>query len=275
MILKLHARKIPLAADVDLHRIARATPGTSGADIANLVNEAALYAARNNRDVVTMEDFEEARDKMLMGVARRSRVITGREKRMTAFHEAGHALLHYYLPFADPLHKVTVIPRGRALGVSISLPEDDSFSRSRGWLLDRITIAMGGYVAEQLEYSETSTGTKNDIDQATALARKMVCEWGMSETIGPVAYGQEEEPIFLGKEIARHREYSEETARQIDAEVRQIVESSLGRARTLLADHRDQLTRLAETLIAQETLDDWQIRQLLGFPPPQKDGQSS
>jgi cell division protease FtsH len=275
MILKLHARKIPLAAEVDLHRIARATPGTSGADIANLVNEAALYAARNDREVVSMEDFEEARDKMLMGVARKSRVITGREKRMTAFHEAGHALLHYYLPFADPLHKVTVIPRGRALGVAVSLPEDDSFSRSRGWLLDRITIAMGGFVAEQLEYSETSTGTKNDIDQATAMARKMVCEWGMSESIGPVAYGQEEEPIFLGKEIARHREYSEETARQIDGEVRQIVDSCLGRARTLLTDHRDQLTQLAETLIAQETLDDWQIRQLLGFPPPQKDGQGA
>ncbi len=266
-ILRLHAKKIPVAAEVDLERVARATPGTSGADLANLVNEAALYAARKDKNLVETLDFEEARDKLLIGIARNSRVIAPKEKKMTAYHEAGHALLHYYLKYADPLHKVTVIPHGRALGLAISLPEEDSYSRSRSWLTDRIKIAMGGFVAEKLIYDETTTGTKNDIEQATELARRMVCEWGMSDAIGPVAFGQEEEPIFIGKEIARHRDYSEDTARKIDDAVKQILESALDDVTAILNEHRSELIMVAEALITRETLTDEEIRELLGFPP--------
>jgi cell division protease FtsH len=188
---------------------------------------------------------------------------------MTACHESGHALLHYHLEHADPLHKVTIVPHGNALGVAFSLPEKDYYSRGRGWLLDRITIAMGGYAAERITYSETSTGARNDIEQATALARRMVCEWGMSDTLGPIAYGQKDEPIFLGKEIARHKGYSEETARTIDAEVNEIVTSRLNRATELLKEHRDQMELLATTLVREETLDDVEIRKLLGLEPRQ------
>jgi cell division protease FtsH len=219
-----------------------------------------------------MADFEEARDKTLMGVARKSKVIPPKEKQMVACHEAGHGLLHYYLKHADPLHKITIIPHGRALGVAFSLPEDDTYSRNTGWLLDRITIAMGGYAAEQLVYSETTTGAQNDLEQATEIARRMVCEWGMSPELGPIAYGQKEEPIFLGKEIARHKDYSEETARLIDREVKRIVEQALAEAGRLLAEHREKLTRLADTLITRETLDDDEIRSLLGFPPRKREG---
>ena len=265
-ILGIHAKKVPLGTDVDLNRLAKATPGTSGADLANLVNEAALFAARKNKSTVESADFEEARDKLLIGIARKSRVIAPREKQMTAYHEAGHALLHYFLKYADPLHKVTVIPHGRALGLAISLPSEDSYSRSRGWLLDRIKIAMGGYVAEQIMYDETSTGTKNDIEQATELARRMVCEWGMSEEIGPVAYGQEDEPIFLGKEIARHKDYSEMTAQRIDDAVRTILEECLSEAKKILTKNTDKLKALAEALVTRETLIDEEIRELLLFP---------
>ncbi len=270
-ILKIHSSKIPLSANVDLKRIARATPGTSGADIANMVNEAALFAARKSKTTVEMEDFEEARDKMLLGVARKSRVISDEEKKMTAFHEAGHALLHYYLENADPLHKVTVVPHGRALGLALSLPENDTFSKSKGWLLDRIRIAMGGYVAERLVYDETSTGTQNDIKEATSLARKMVCEWGMSEELGPVAFGQEDEPIFIGKEIAQHKDYSDDTARLIDKEIGSIMNSCMENTKKILTEHRDQLELLAETLVQRETLDDDEVRELLGFSPREKD----
>ena len=266
-ILRIHCRKIPLGTDVDVNRMARATPGTSGADLANIVNEAALLAARHNKSSVEMADFEEARDKIMIGVARHSKVIQPKEKRMTAVHESGHALLHYHLEFADPLHKVTIIPHGRALGVSFSLPENDVYSRSKGALLDWITICMGGYAAEGLVYQETTTGAQNDIEQATELARRMVCEWGMSEKLGPIALGQKEEPIFVGKEIARHKDYSEETAQAIDAEVSQIVNSRLHRAREILADNRGQLDTMTESLVERETLDDADIRQLLGFPP--------
>ena len=265
-ILKIHTQKIPLSKDVDLERLGRATPGTSGADLANLVNEAALFAARVNEEVVSMRHFEEARDKILLGVARKSRVISPDEKKMTAFHEAGHALLYYYLKNADPLHKVTVVPHGRALGLAMALPDKEMYSRSEGWLLDRIKIAMGGYVAEQIVYGETSTGTKNDLEQATDIARKMVCEWGMSRGLGPIAYGQEDEPIFLGKEIARHKDYSEDTAQKIDKEINGIIKSCLDDTGKILGEHRDQLDLLAETLIAKETLDDEEIRTLLGFP---------
>ncbi len=265
-ILRIHSNVIPLSGDVDLNRLARATPGSSGADLANLVNEAALYAARRNKEKVEMEDFEDARDKSMMGVARTSKVIPPDVKKMTAYHEAGHALLHYYLKNADPLHKVTIVPHGQALGAAFSLPEADSYSRSKGWLADRITITMGGYAAEDIIFHENTTGAQNDIEQATGIARRMVCEWGMSETLGPIAYGQKEEPIFLGKEIARHKDYSEATAQLIDREVSSIVEKGQQRAVELLKKHQDKLELLANTLVEKETLDDNQIRELLGFP---------
>ena len=245
-ILQIHAARIPLEKDVDLSRIARATPGMSGADIANLVNEAALFAARRDKPKVEMPDFEEARDKILMGVARKTLVISEKERRMTAVHEAGHALLHYFLKNADPLHKVTIVPHGRALGMAMSLPEDDSYSRTRGWIEDRIAICYGGWIAEKLFYRETTTGTKQDIQQATEMARHMVCEWGMAEELGPVAYGQEEEPIFLGKEIARHKDYSEETAERIDRAVKDILDRARQEAEGILGEHREMIEKLAE-----------------------------
>jgi cell division protease FtsH len=266
-ILAIHMKRIPVDGAVDVKRLARATPGTSGADLANLVNEAALFAIRKNRATVFMDDFEDARDKLLMGVARNSLVITEDEKRATAIHEAGHALIHYHLKHSDPLHKVSVVPRGRALGVTISLPEKDVYSRSKAWLDDRIAIMYGGYAAERLIYGETTTGTAQDIRQATDFARKMVCEWGMAEGMGPVAYGQEEEPIFIGKEIAQHKDYSEDTAMRIDAAIKAILESALNRVTSLLTEHRDQLEKLADALVARETLADSEVRELLGFPP--------
>jgi cell division protease FtsH len=226
--------------------------------------------ARRNKQKVNMEDFEDARDKAMMGIARKSKVIPKKVRRMTAYHEAGHALLHYYLKNADPLHKVTIVPHGQALGVAFSLPESDAYSRSEGWLQDRITITMGGYAAEDIIFQENTTGAQNDIDQATEIARRMVCEWGMSKSLGPVAYGQKEEPIFLGKEIARHKDYSDETAQLIDKELRSIVESGLKQAKALLIEHRDHLELLATTLVEKETLDDAQIRELLGFPARKK-----
>ncbi len=263
-ILKIHAARVPLSQDVNLHRLARATPGASGADLANLVNEAALSAARRDLDAVEMTDFEESRDKMLMGVARKSKVISPREKKATAYHEAGHALLHYYLKHADPLHKVTVVPRGRALGLAVSLPEEDIYSRGKGWLTDRIKIAYGGYVAETVIYGETTTGTQNDLRQATDIARKMVCEWGMSD-VGPIAFGQEDEPIFIGKEIARHKDYSEQTAQGIDSAVHDILDSCYREAEQILRVHVDQLHSLAKALVEKETLTDEEVRELLGF----------
>jgi len=265
-ILQIHSAKIPLDKSIDLARIARATPGMSGADIANLVNEAALFAARKDRPEVLMSDFEEARDKVLMGVARKTLVVSDKERRMTAVHEAGHAILHYYLKNSDPLHKVTIVPHGRALGMALSLPEEDSYSRARGWIEDRIAICYGGWLAEKLFYNETTTGTKNDIQQATELARNMVCEWGMAEEMGPVAYGQEEEPIFLGKEIARHKDYSEDTAQRIDRAVREILDSARNNAAGIIESHRKELGDLADALLARETLIDDEVRQILGLP---------
>ncbi|MCX7949847.1 MAG: ATP-dependent zinc metalloprotease FtsH [Treponemataceae bacterium] len=266
-IFRIHASKVPLGSDVDFARLARATPGTSGADIANLVNEAALFAARKDKSYVEMSDFEEARDKILMGIARKSLVMSEKERRMTAIHEGGHALLHYYLKNADPLHKVTIVPHGRALGMAMSLPEEDSYSRSRSWIEDRIVIMYGGWAAEKIFYNDTTTGAKQDIQQATDLARRMVCEWGMSEELGPVAYGQEEEPIFLGKEIARHKDYSEQTAEKIDRAVRHILDQGLNKALALLTEHRQELEKLSEELIRRETLTDDEVRELLGLPP--------
>jgi cell division protease FtsH len=264
-ILTIHAAKILLDPDVDLARVARATPGMSGAEIANLINEAALFAARKDREKVLMSDMEEARDKVLMGVARTTLVISDKERRMTAIHEAGHALLHYFLKNADPLHKVTIVPHGRALGMAMSLPEEDSYSRTRGWINDRIVICYGGWSAEKLFYNETTTGTKQDLEQATGMARRMVCEWGMADDLGPITYGQEDEPIFLGKEIARHKDYSEETARRIDEEVRCILEGAKNHAGAILSKHKAKLEKLADALLTRETLTDDEVRELLGL----------
>ncbi len=264
-ILAIHSRNIQLSDDVDLDKLARATPGSSGADLHNLVNEAALFAARSDNTRVAMRHFEDARDKLLLGVARKSRVFSPEDRRAVAYHEAGHALLHYYVEHADPLHKVTIIPHGQAMGLALSLPEKDAYSHNQSWLTDRIKIAMGGYVAEQIIYGETSTGTKNDIEQATQIARRMVTEWGMSPELGFISFGQEDEPIFVGKELGHRKEYSEDTARRIDAEVKKILDESLSATRTILIEHRGQLEKLTEALVRDETLDDAEIRNLLGF----------
>jgi cell division protease FtsH len=265
-ILNIHAKKVKLGGDVDIARVARATPGMSGADLSNLVNEAAFYAARKDKDAVTTIEFEEARDKILMGIARKTLAVSDKERRMTAVHEAGHALLHYFLPNADPLHKVTIVPHGQSLGMAVSLPEADSYSRTRNWIQDRIAICYGGFAAEQLIYDETTTGTKNDLQQATEMARKMVCEWGMARDLGPIAYGQEDEPIFLGKEIARHKDYSEETAQRIDRAVKAILDAALKNAAAILKTNRAKLETLADALIERETLADSDVRALLGLP---------
>ncbi|MDR0558490.1 MAG: ATP-dependent zinc metalloprotease FtsH [Treponema sp.] len=266
-ILNIYARKISLAQSVDLERIARATPGMSGAEIANLVNEAALFAARKDKSEVEMVDFEEARDKIIMGVARKTLVVSEKERKMTAIHESGHALLHYYLKHADPLHKVTIVPHGRALGMAMSLPEEDVYSRTKGWIEDRIVICYGGWAAEKICFDETTTGTKQDILQATEMARNMVCEWGMSEEMGPVAYGQEDEPIFIGKEIARHKDYAEETARRLDKAIKKILDNARIVAENILTEHKDKLEKLADVLMARETLTDDEVRLLVGLPP--------
>ena len=269
-ILNIHVQKVKIKKNVSLDKIARSTPGTSGADLANLVNEAALFAGRHGRNEVSSQDFEEARDKILLGVARKSRMISPEEKVATAWHEAGHALLYYHLEYADPLHKVTVIPHGQALGLALSLPEKDTYSKRRGWLLDRIKITMGGYVAENIKYGETTTGTKNDIEQATMIARRMITEWGMSEKIGFVSYGAEDEPIFIGKEIAQHKDYSEETAKMIDSEIQAVLSRCLKETERILTDNKDQLEKLAEALVTEETLDDDRIRVLLELGPAVK-----
>lgn len=267
-ILKIHTKKVHILSDVDLQRIARATPGTSGADLANLVNEAALFAARSNRTEVSMADFESARDKILLGVARASVYMTPEEKKATAYHEAGHTLLHYYLKNVDPLHKVTIIPHGRALGLTMSLPEKDSYTLTKSYLEDRIKICMGGYAAEFIVYGETTTGTSNDIKQATDLARRMVTEFGMSE-LGFIALGSDDEPLFLGREIAQHKDFSEETAKKIDAEMHKILDSAMKETMDILTTHRDQLDALTAALVEKETLDDSEIRAMFGFPEVQ------
>ncbi len=265
-IIKIHMGKIPVSGSVDVEKLARATPGTSGADLANMVNEAALFAIRKNKEIVEMDDFEDARDKILMGVARKSMVIAEEEKRATAIHESGHALLHYFLPNSDSLHKVTIVPRGRALGLALSLPEKDSYSRTYGWLYDRIVISYGGYAAEKIVYGQTTTGTAQDIKQATEIARKMVREWGMAEGIGPISLGEEEEPIFLGREIAQHKDYSEQTAQKIDSAIQNILGTALEKATTILTHEKDRLLKLADRLMQIETLEDREVRELLNLP---------
>ncbi len=269
-ILKIHTRRIPLADDVNISVLARGTPGFSGAQLANLVNEAALNAARFDRSAVTMDDFEEARDKVLMGKERRSMVMNEQEKRNTAYHEAGHALVAYFLPDADPLHKVTIIPRGRALGVTMQLPEEDTYNSTKEYMLAAITILLAGRAAEEIFLGNTTTGASNDMERTTDLARKMVCEWGMSD-LGPLTFGKNEEQIFLGREISRHKDYSEKTAVKIDDEVRSIVSISDQKSREILKGHREALVRLAEALLEYETLDSKEIKAVIKGEPLRQD----
>jgi cell division protease FtsH len=265
-ILKVHTRKIPLGEDVEISVIARGTPGFTGADLANLVNEAALNAARYNKKIVNMADFELAKDKVLMGAERRSMVITNEEKRVTAYHEAGHTLVGLKVPNADPVHKVTIIPRGMALGVTQQLPEGDRHNYSKEYLLGQIAILMGGRLAEEVFLGSITTGASNDIERATELARAMVCEYGMSD-LGPLTFGKKEEQIFLGREIAQHRDFSEDTAIKIDQQVKYIVSEQYDRARNIIEDNRDTMVRLAETLLDRETLDAVQIRRIIAGLP--------
>lgn len=254
MILKVHAKKVPLADDVDLAVIARGTPGFSGADLANVVNEAALLAARVDKTTVESIDFDNAKDKVLMGVERRSMVISDEEKKSTAYHEAGHTLVARMIPGTDPVHKVSIIPRGRALGVTMQLPLEDKHSYSRETLMARITVLMGGRAAEDIIFKSFTTGAGNDIEQATEIARKMVCEWGMSDKLGPLSFGKKDEQIFLGREMSTHKNYSEATAVEIDSEIRLLVDSSYARALSLLQDNIQNLHNLSACLIEKENL---------------------
>ena len=262
-ILAVHTKKIPLADDVNIHVLARGTSGFSGADLANLVNEAALNAARYNQKVVRMLDFEFAKDKVLMGSERRSMIINDEEKKVTAVHEAGHALLAVVLPHADPVHKVTIIPRGMALGVTMQLPVDDKHNYTRDYLNDQIAILLGGRIAEEITMNGMTTGAGNDLERSTELARKMTCEWGMSDALGPLTFGKKEEQIFLGREIAQHQDYSEDTAIRIDQEIKRIVTDNYDKARALLEQHRAGLDRIAEELLIREVLDAEQVRMLV------------
>jgi cell division protease FtsH len=266
-ILKVHTRKIPLGEDVDIHTLARGTPGMSGADLANLVNEAALLAARYNRNKVDMREFEEAKDKILLGPERKSRIIKEDVKKMTAYHEAGHAVVGAHLEFSDPVHKVTIIPRGRAGGLTFFLPEDDRSEVSKDWCLDTVTQTLGGRVAEQLILNRMGSGAQQDIEMATKLVRKMVMRWGMSQELGPISFGEREEQIFLGREIAQHQDFSESTAQAIDQEVKRIVSESYDRAKKILEKHIDKLHTVAGALLERETLDRAEIEMLLAGRP--------
>ncbi|HZP47632.1 MAG TPA: ATP-dependent zinc metalloprotease FtsH [Vicinamibacterales bacterium] len=266
-ILAVHTRKIPMADDVEVAVLARGTAGFSGADLANLVNEAALNAARYNQKVVRMHDFEFAKDKVLMGSERRSMIISDAEKRVTAIHEAGHALLTVLLPLADPIHKVTIIPRGMALGLTQQLPADEKHNYSRDYLQDQIAILLGGRIAEEITMNSLTTGAGNDLERSTELARKMVCEWGMSDAMGPLTFGKKEEQIFLGREIAQHQDYSEDTALRIDQEVKRFVTANYNRAQNVLLEHKQRLLDMADALLARETLDAEQVKRLASGLP--------
>ncbi len=275
-ILQVHTKRTPVDENVDLMVLARGTPGFSGADLENMVNEAALHAARVNKDRIEHEDFEYAKDKVLMGSERRSMFISDKEKKNTAYHEAGHVMVAKSLTGTDPVHKVTIIPRGQALGLTQQLPEEDRMSMDESYARNTIAILMGGRLAEELIFGHLTTGAGNDIERATDIAHKMVCEWGMSKTLGPVAFGKKEESIFLGREITRSHNYSERTAETIDAEVRQIIDDSYKKAREILETQRDQLESLAETLLKHETLDAEQIQAVLdGKPLPDPEPRSS
>lgn len=263
-ILNVHSKKIPLGNDVDMKKLARATSGMSGADLSNIVNEAAIFAARKNKSVVENVELEEARDKVLMGIARKSLVLSEKDKLMTAFHEAGHTLPYYYLKNATNLHKVTIIPHERALGVTVGLPKEDSYTHTKSQLKDRLVIMYGGYVAEELIYGETTTGTQNDIQQATELAHRMVCQWGMSN-LGAICFHNDEEPVFMGKEMAKHKSVSDYAAAEIDKAIKEILREAENRAKDILSTNKDKLDILAKTLVEKETLDDNEVRELLGF----------
>ncbi|HEU5180502.1 MAG TPA: ATP-dependent zinc metalloprotease FtsH [Candidatus Polarisedimenticolia bacterium] len=267
-VLRVHARRIPLAPNVELKVLARGTPGFSGADLANLVNESALLAARQNKTFVEMTDFENAKDKVLMGVERRSMIISNAEKQTIAYHEAGHTLVADFLPGTDPVHKVTIIPRGRALGLTQQLPLDDKYNYSREYLINRITILLGGRAAEEIVLNQLTTGAGDDLEKATEMARKMVCEWGMSEKLGPLTFGKNEEYIFLGREVARHKDYSEETAFQIDVEIKRIIGDCAHRTRVILEENLEKLHALARALLERESLDGEEVALILRSSTP-------
>ncbi len=266
-ILKVHTRRTPLSPEADMKVLARGTPGFSGADLENMVNEAALLAARANKDLVEMEDFEKAKDKVMMGVERRSMILSDEEKRTTAYHEAGHALVAKLTPGTDPLHKVTIIPRGRALGLTQQLPVDDRHTYPREYLVGNLAVLLGGRAAEELALGTVTTGAGNDIERASGLARKMVCEWGMSEAMGPLTFGKKEEQIFLGRELSTHRDFSEQTAQAIDQEVRRLVEEAHRKARQILTDNLDKLKTIAEALLVEETLDGEAVEAIVSGQP--------
>jgi cell division protease FtsH len=274
-ILKVHTRNIPLSEKVNLEILAKGTPGLSGADLANLVNEAALLAARKNKKSVEMTDFEEAKDKVMMGMERKSLIISDQEKKTTAYHEIGHVLVARKIPEADPVHKVTIIPRGRALGLTTQLPIDEKHTYAKAYIEANIAVFFGGRAAEMLIFNEFNTGASNDIQRATDLARKMVCEWGMSETLGPVNYGKKEEEIFLGREIQKHRDYSEQTAILIDEEVNKIIHKGMQRAETILKENINILHKLSEALLEREILDSFEIEKIINgesLPPVKRNG---
>jgi cell division protease FtsH len=263
-ILKIHTRRIPLGPDVDLKLIAQSTPGFTGADLANLVNEAALLAARKNKQVVEMQDFEEAKDKLIMGIARRSMVISDEEKKRIAYHETGHALVAKFLPGADPVHKVTIIPHGRALGATQSLPSEDRYLYTKSYILTQLSVLLGGRAAELLVFNEESTGAADDLSKATEIARRMVTDWGMSEKIGPVTLGKEEEEIFLGRELGVRKYYSEETARLIDNEIKEIVKNAFDKAVEILRSKMELLHQVANYLLEKETITGQELDEIIG-----------
>ena len=262
-ILKVHTKKVPVNEDVELEQIARGTPGFSGADLENLVNEAALWAARLDKKSVELVDFENAKDKVMMGAERRSMVLSDEEKRTTAYHEAGHALMATLLPGTDPVHKVTIIPRGRALGMTMQLPIDDRHSYSKDFLYNTLAILFGGRVAEELIFKNVTTGAGNDIERATDLARKMVCEWGMSDTLGPLTFGRKDEEIFLGREISTRRDFSDQVALEIDREVKRLVLESYERTKRMLTENIHTLKALAEALLEKEVLDAMEVEEII------------
>jgi cell division protease FtsH len=268
-------RKVPLAPDVKPDIIARGTPGFSGADLANLVNEAALFAARGNKRLVDMEDFERAKDKIMMGAERRSMVMPEEERRNTAYHESGHTVVAKLLPKTDPVHKVTIIPRGRALGVTMQLPEQDRYSQDRDRLLNTITVLFGGRIAEEIFMHQMTTGASNDFERATEIARRMVTQWGMSDELGTMVYGENEGEVFLGRSITTHKNVSEATLQKVDSEIRRIIDTQYKLARKLLDDNRDKVEAMAKALLEFETLDAEQINDIMAGRPPRPPKPSS
>ena len=274
-ILKVHMRKVPVAPDIDASILARGCPGFSGADLANLVNEAALFAARGNKRLVDMEDFERAKDKIMMGAERRSMVLPEEERRNTAYHESGHAVVAKLLPKTDPVHKVTVIPRGRALGLTMQLPDQERYSQDRERLLCTICVLFGGRIAEELFMQQMTTGASNDFQRATDLARRMVTQWGMSDTLGPMVYGEEEGEIFLGRSVTTHKNMSEATMQKVDVEIRRVIDEQYARARKLLEDNRDKVEAMTAALLELETIDADQINDIMAGLPPRPPKPSS